>query len=295
MRSFTVQSAQPIRLRAWLARELPDAAETVVNRALRQRDIRVNGARVGEDVLLSDGDQVAVYIDDKLLQPKVETAWMDKTLIVAVKPQGVLSVGERSMADRVQRWLAARGEDPTVLPCHRLDSATGGLLMLARSAAAEEAVRDQMAAGAISKMYHCVVRGVPQPALATLKFWLRKDEARSLVTVHDHPVPGGRTAITEYRTLATADDRALLRIALHTGRTHQIRATLAHAGHPLLGDDKYGDRAFNRARHARSLSLWASGLTFGFAAQDCPPLAALAGRTMRSQPPFLEEWGAGDD
>lgn len=300
MRSLVVRTSQPLRLRAWLQREFPDAAPAVIARALRQRDIRVNGGRVGEDVLLNDGDTVAVYIDDKLLLPRVDTVWMDGNLIIAVKPQGVLSVGGGSMANRMERWLVAQGEDATVLPCHRLDSATGGLLMLARNERTEAAVRAQMEAGAIAKTYHCVVRGVPQPPEATLKAWLLKDEARALVTVHDQPLPGGRTAITEYQTIKTAEgcegceSRALLRVRLHTGRTHQIRAQMAHIGHPLLGDDKYGDRAFNRAQHARCLSLWASGLRFDFSAEDCPQLCALAGYTLRSRPPFLASWGLDD-
>ncbi len=290
MRSLLVQSSEPIRLRAWLAREFPDAAPSAVARALRQRDIRVNGSRVGQDMLLQPGDAVAVYIDDRLLLPLVETVWMDGNLIVAVKPQGVISVGEGGMAERVSRWLAGRGEDATAMACHRLDSATGGLLMLARNPVAEAAVRAQMEAGSIQKTYHCVVRGAPQPPQATATAWLLKDEDRAQVSVHDRPLPGGRTAVTEYRTLAVDGGCTLLAVTLHTGRTHQIRAHLAHLGHPLLGDDKYGDRAFNRAQRARRLMLWASALRFGFSAQDCPMLGALAGQTLGCRPPFLEGW-----
>ena len=289
MRKLIVEGFVSIRLTDWLEGAFPGIANSVVARALRQRDIRINGIRTGENEVLKPGDEVAVYIADSLLEAPVEAAWLSGNMVVAVKPQGVLSTGRGSMEEWVSRWLAAMGEPSAAIACHRLDNGTGGLMMLARSIEAEAAARAMMEAEKITKTYHCIVKGVPSPANVTMTAWMVKDEAHSVVSVFDKPQPNGRTAVTEYALLKTDGDRSLLQVTLHTGRTHQIRAHMAYLGHPVLGDDKYGDRNFNRFYKARRQKLWASGLAFGFSAAECPLLAELAGKALQSAAPFMNE------
>lgn len=289
MRKIAVETTVPIRLSKWLAGAFPSMSKGTVTTALRKKDVRVNGRRIREDVELSCGDEVTLYIsDEKLLGVPLEVIWLSESLIVPVKPAGVLTKadGEADMEARASKWLESRGEPPLALACHRLDSGTGGLLMLARSLEAEATVRDLMERGKIRKTYHCIVRGTPEPSRATLTAYMKKDIEKGYVSVFDKPVPGAKTAITEYVVLQTDGACSLLEIILHTGRTHQIRAHMAHIGHPVLGDDKYGDRAFNREYKARRQKLWACRLEFQFSPGECPLLGDLAGRVLESTAPF---------
>lgn len=289
MRKLTVETVAPVLLTRWLAELFPSISKGTIASAFRNKDIRVNGKRVGEDTSLNTGDEVTLYIpDDKLIGLPLDVACVSRGIVVAVKPAGVLSKaeGEADMEARVTKWLENRGEPGRAMACHRLDSGTGGLLIFARDDLSRDAVREMMEEGAIRKYYRCIVRGVPSPEHALLTAYLRKDAAKAIVSVYDRPVAGGRTAVTEYTLLRSDGRRSMLEVRLHTGRTHQIRAHLAYIGHPVLGDDKYGERTFNREYKARRQKLWAYRLEFAFAPEHCPALKELAGQVFCSEPPF---------
>ena len=93
---------------------------------------------------------------------------------------------------------------------------------------------------------------------------MRKDEAKKLVTFHHRPVPGGKTAVTLYKTLATKGELSLVECELLTGRTHQIRVSMAEIGCPLLGDGKYGIGSKNRAYHEEKQLLYSYKLSFAY-------------------------------
>ena len=143
-------------------------------------------------------------------------------------------------------------------------------------------IRDRL----IEKYYLCVVFGQPSPAAGTLKHFLLKDERAKQVSVFDRPHPGARTALTRYRTLAYHGRFSLLEIELLTGRTHQIRAQMAHVGHPLLGDTKYGTAAQNKGTGWKFQALCAYRLRFS-AGDRAEHLAYLNGKTFTvGQIPF---------
>jgi 23S rRNA pseudouridine955/2504/2580 synthase len=293
MRKLTVETNTPIRLSVWLKAQFPMLPGWAVKEALKNKDIKVNGKRIGSDIELRQGDEVLLYIvDEKLDGPALEVPWISENIVVAVKPQGVTSKSdeEADMEALVSAWLIKRVEaPPEVHACHRLDHQTGGLMIFARSEQAKAAVRALMDAGKIVKTYACIVKGIPDPKSAVLTSYMRKDSSKALVTVFGKPVPGARTAITEYKLIGTDGTRSLLEVRLHTGRTHQIRAQMAHIGCPLLGDDKYGDREFNKQYKARKQKLWACALEFNFSAEECSMLADLAGKTLKSPAPFWDE------
>jgi 23S rRNA pseudouridine955/2504/2580 synthase len=297
MRKITVQCEGPIAIKDWLRANYPMLTKTAVNAAFRDKNVKLNGKRASGEETIRGGDEVTLYIDGaKLDGPPLEVVWHSENIVVAVKQPGVSAKaeGEADMERLVGAWLEDQGETKLAIACHRLDNRTGGLLMLARSATAEAAVRAMMEAGKIAKTYNCIAKGVPEPRHAVLTAYLRKDAKKALVTVFDRPMPGARTAVTEYTVLKAVEDRSLLQVRLHTGRTHQIRAHLAHIGHPVLGDDKYGDREFNRQCKARRQKLWASRLDFEFKPMECPPLSDLAGKSLLSQAPFINELESGD-
>ena len=123
----------------------------------------------------------------------------------------------------------------------------------------------------VRKRYLALVKGTLREKHAVLKAYLKKDAASSRVRIFDRP--NGEPIVTEYRVLEEGEDRSLLEITLHTGKTHQIRAHLAHIGHPVLGDTKYGDAALNRKLHFTRQKLIAKELCF----TGLPELPAIEG------------------
>ena len=151
-----------------------------------------------------------------------------------------------------------------------------------------EKIRDRE----MDKRYLCITVGAPQPPKGRVEVFLVKDEKKKEVSVRTKPVPGGKTAITTYETLARRGELALVEVGLETGRTHQIRATFAHMGCPLLGDGKYGRGDVNRRYGETRQALYSYKLTFDFPT-DAGILNYLRGRTFEvAQVPFREKYFA---
>ncbi len=189
--------------------------------------------------------------------------WRDDNLLACDKPAG-LSVAEEDGGDSLEARLnRALGR---VYPVHRLDVATRGLVLFARSETARDALNQAIRARTIRKFYHCRVWGDPGSAPRELHAYLEKDEAAARVRVFDAPRPGAnaKEIVTRCRALSRGAESSLLEVELVTGRTHQIRAHLAHEGFPLLGDDRYGDRERDRRAGVRALALEAVRLELFF-------------------------------
>lgn len=211
----------------------------------------------------------------------VRVVYEDADVLVADKPRGMAVARADGGDDTLEDRLRALYGD--VRPVHRLDVATAGLVLFARNAAAEAALSEAIRMRAIRKFYRCTVRGVPAPREATARAWLVKDAARAHVALFDAPRPGAKEVLTRYRVLSENGESAECEIELLTGRTHQIRAHMAHLGHPLLGDDHYGDRAWNRSMRAAELALTAVRLELHF--PEGSSLARLEGKTFsRAEP-----------
>lgn len=212
----------------------------------------------------------------------VHVVYSDENLIVVNKQAGISVAKADGGADTLENRL--NGVFGAVYPVHRLDAATTGLVLFARNPAARESLDEAIRRRKIRKFYQCIVKGVPSAKEAALTAWGVKDEARARLTVSDSPVPGAKQLQLRYRVLSTENGLSLLEAELITGRTHQIRAQLGHIGHPLLGDDKYGDRAFNQQKKCTALSLCAVRLELNFGADDI--LSCLDGKVFQISPPF---------
>ena len=175
--------------------------------------------------------------------------YCDASLLVCEKPVNCLSEPGpgKNVPDMSSEWLRTKGENPDVRTVHRLDKAVGGLMVLARTQRAAASLIDQIAARTAEKEYLAVLRGVPRQEAATLEDLLFHDSRTNKTFVVTRPRKGVREAKLSYRVLGRADTEAgplsLVRVKLHTGRTHQIRAQFSHRGLPLLGDIRYGSRA----------------------------------------------------
>jgi len=190
----------------------------------------------------------------------------DNHILVIDKPAGLLSQGDISGESSVVTWAQAYLGRPYVGLVHRLDRNTSGVMVLGKRTKASQRLSDGIKKGEFIKEYLALVLGSPATdSPEELSNFLRKNESTRVVEVVASTTPHAQIARLEYTTLKTlrlqdASEAALLKVKLYTGRFHQIRAQLAHAGFPLLGDQKYGGSKC--ARHAPRVALHAHTLTF---------------------------------
>lgn len=266
MKSFQIkENDSRQRLDRFVKKVAPLLPDGMIQKYIRLKRIKVNGKRAENKHMLSVGDLVELYINDeffgdeateKPLFLRVPTdicvVYEDENILLVDKRQGLVvhednEKEQDTLIHRILHYLYEKGEyDPrqeqSFIPalCNRIDRNTGGIVIAAKNAATLRVMNALIAARKIQKYYLCVVHGRLTPANGTLKHYLKKDEQNTLVKVYDAPVAGGKTALSRYRTLQSDDRYTLVEVELLTGRTHQIRAQMAHIGHPLLGDGKYG-------------------------------------------------------
>jgi 23S rRNA pseudouridine955/2504/2580 synthase len=246
------------RIDNFLLRTLKGVPKSHVYRVLRSGEVRVNSGRVKPEYRLQVGDRVRVppvRVSESALARKSAPArplhlpivLEDSVLLVVNKPSGVAVHGGSGVSYGVIESLRAERPQAKFLElAHRLDRDTSGLLVLAKKRSALTELHRMLRDGEVDKRYLAVVKG-RWPRRRTLlsdplhKYVTGSGERR--VAVH----PGGQAARTEVRVLGAGENFSLLELRLLTGRTHQIRVHLAHAGHPVLGDDKYGDFEINRS------------------------------------------------
>ena len=263
-----------------LGRELPLLPLDAIRLALKNRDIRINGQRVNQNLNVQAGDEIVLFTPAAGMDIAIHHE--DADCLVLTKPAGLNTDDNSRSGASLLAWARQRagtGESPALV--HRLDNQTSGLLVLAKHAKAEEELGRLIRAGGMTKQYTCLVKGCPQPEAAIKAAWLVKDARNARVQVLAQERQQAKKIVTEYQVLERAEASRLL-VSLHTGRTHQIRAHLAFLGHPILGDDLYGDWQFNKQHKAKSLMLCASSLGF----DDSCRLSGLAGRTFRINAPF---------
>ena len=180
--------------------------------------------------------------------------YQDERIVVAVKPNGVLSTDEPGGMPSLLRQTLGTDCIRTV---HRLDAQTGGLMVFARSRKAAALLSEQVRERQFSKGYLAVVHGVPQPPAGQLRDLLGRDSVRRVTFVADTPSAETREALLDYETLDSSGSLSLVQVHLHTGRTHQIRVQFSSRGLPLLGDIRYGSKDPNC-----TAALWSCRLAF---------------------------------
>ena len=258
--------ADGMALGRYIRRAYPMCDAAMLRRALARRDFKQDGARLGERDPVRAGHALSCYIaDEYLLGGALEVIYRGARVAGVIKPAGLScqrdaqGLGEDTLEARIAELF---GEAYLV---NRLDHFTGGVMPVALDAAARDALLDAFERHAVDKRYVCQVVGAPE-ARARLVNYAVKSADEALVRVYDAPRPGALTMALEYELLGRealpGGEVARLQVRLETGRTHQIRAQLSHAGLPVLGDDRYGDRAANRAHGAAHQRLWCERVAF---------------------------------
>jgi len=279
MRSFKVseKSDQKTIDKAILA-EFKYVPKNSLFKALRNKDVKVNGGRVRDNYVVRSGDVVEVFIADAILFGETygqgfTVVFEDDNILVVNKEHGVPSLPEKdhkgiSLIERIRTAFPNISYEL----CHRLDRNTEGLVILAKNAAAKGFIIGKMTAREILKYYKCTVIGRPKKSQAELKAYIYKDEHKGLVYVSDKKNGNSKEAITRYKVMGFENrnidgkiiELSQLEVQILTGRTHQIRAHLAYEGYPLLGDGKYGNNEINRKLKQKSQVLRAYKLVFAF-------------------------------
>ena len=268
-RAITVEvgeESEAQRIDNFLLRELKGVPKSHVYRVLRSGEVRVNSGRVKPDYRLQVGDRVRippVRRAERKSSPKPQEfpiVHEDAAILVVDKPCGVAVHGGSGVSYGVIESLrAARPQAKFLELAHRLDRDTSGLLILAKKRSALVELHRMLREGEVGKVYFAVVKGVTHKTLelseSLHKYVTASGERRVSVQAE------GVSALTRTRRVKASAELSLLEVELLTGRTHQIRVHLAHAGHPIVGDDKYGDFALNRKLKQRLL-LHAGRLAF---------------------------------
>ncbi len=248
----------------YLRRAWPLLPGHVLRDLLKGRNVRVNGVRTGRDGQVTGGDILEIYGDARFFEPSAELIFDDGHLMAAVKPQGLPSlpdrdgVGADTMESRLQRV------HPQARLCHRLDVATGGVILAAVDEDTQRRAFEAFKDHALCKRYRAVLCARPKAVEMTLRAYLIKDAKRACVRVLPSMAPGAREIVTRLHCLEEAAP-GLWAVELEpvTGRTHQLRAHMAYMGWPILGDDRYGDRERNRREgFAGHLCLWCERMRF---------------------------------
>ena len=222
---------------------------TLVKRAKWLEDgILLDGKPVAVNVKAAAGQELSVVVEDAgngVVVPSegpVDVVYEDEDIFVVTKAPGVsVHPGPGHWDDTLGNFILGRyraqGSDAGFHPVHRLDKGTSGLIVIAKHPHAQEKLKQQLHTGAFRRVYLAVCDGIPQPSQGVVDAPIGRADGSIL---RREVRPDGLEARTRYETLETANGRALLRLTLDTGRTHQIRVHMTHLGYPLTGDFLYG-------------------------------------------------------
>ncbi len=316
MREFTIgKNDAGQRLDRFVAKNLPLLPPALLQKYIRLKRIKVNGKGSKRDVRLETGDILQLYINDEffdkpneenlfltVFKPQLNIVYEDDNLLLVDKRPGLSVHADETekvntLINHIQAYLYQKREwnpkwENAFAPalCNRIDRNTGGIVIAAKNAEALRIINEKIRAHELEKSYLCITVGRPKRPEGKIEGFLLKDEAKKEVRFFHKPVPGGKTAVTLYKTLESRNGLSLVECRLLTGRTHQIRVSMAEIGCPLLGDGKYGKGNVNRRYHETRQALYSYKLRFDFPT-DAGTLNYLKGKEFTVENiPFREKY-----
>ena len=274
------------RLDKFLSKKFKNLPFSMMYKLIRKKDITVNRSRTKENYIVCENDLIRIFAPDDVLDEKspkrsvakadINVVYEDENIIIVDKESGLLVHSDNNedgdtLIDRITAYLINKGEfspesENSFSPalCNRIDRNTEGLVIAAKNAQALREMNDIIKERLVKKIYLAAIHGVITPKSGEIKLLLEKEAEGNIVKVKNHQTKNAKTAVTAYKTVAVSANKcfSLVEIELITGRTHQIRVSFAHVGHPLLGDGKYAVNKKDREMGYKSQALCAYSLTF---------------------------------
>lgn len=280
MREFFVENCKNnIKLSRYICDVFPNIPANYLYKALRNKDIKVNGVRVNKDINVSSRDKISVYIDDKILfniDNNLDIIYEDDNMLAVYKKQGILSNNEHenddiyldktgilepTLDDLVKKYCS------TAMICHRLDRNTSGIIVFGKNEVAYNELNIAFKEGYIEKNYIAYVNNCKfEKQHDILEKYILKDFRTGFSKIFDTKVNSSKKIITEYslKYINRELDYAILDIIIHTGKTHQIRSQMANILHPIIGDSMYGKNEINKKFKKYRQLLFAYKYKFNF-------------------------------
>lgn len=231
-----------------------DLSYSALMKLLRNKDVKVNEKRISKDLFLNKGDRVVLYYTPQKIQ-KFSVIYEDENVLILDKKRGYESI-------EVYNDLLI--EKPSAKFVHRLDRNTDGLMIFALNVEAEKELLTGFKNHSFEKKYLATVFGKMPRNKDLLTAYLVKDSDKSEVKIFDKKVPNSVVIKTGYQVIEEGENASKLLVTLYTGKTHQIRAHLAHVGNFIIGDGKYGDAKINKIFNVKSQMLSSYSLSLKF-------------------------------
>ena len=257
------------KLSNFLMENINNLSNSLFYSTLRKKDIKINNKRVNKNVTVFENDEILVYIDDKILEKEsdLDIIYEDENILVINKKANIEVTGNNSLTEVIHKKYSNCGFLP--MPCHRLDRNTKGLILFAKNQESLHILLNKFKKHEIEKHYLALVYGYPRKNNEKLISYLFKDSSKSLVYISDTPKKGYSKIITTYSIVEKySNNTSLLDINIETGKTHQIRAHLAHIGLPIIGDGKYGINSINKKFGKKYQELTSYIIKFNFSGNN---------------------------
>ncbi len=289
------------RLDKFLTKLCRNMPQSFMYKAIRKKNIKVNGKKSEISYRLQAGDKVDLYVNDEFfedeeyndsyrtLNPKLNIVYEDENIMLLDKPSGLIvhdddSEKVNTLLNYMKAYLYQKGEykpdqENSFVPslCNRIDRNTQGIVIAAKNAEALKIINEKIKQREIKKYYLCLVQGKLKNKSGTLTGYLVKNTEQNRVYIHNEKIKDAKSIVTKYKVLAEGKLTSLVEVELLTGRTHQIRAHFASIGHPLAGDGKYGTNEFNKKVGLKTQALCSYKIKFEFSDQNA--LSYLDGKT----------------
>lgn len=272
MRTIIVKNCrkESCLLTNYIRLQFPSLSQNLLFKALRNKDIKINCKRVSNNTKVFENDVIDIYIDDIYLYnlpKKINYIYTDNNIIIAFKPQGILSNNEAKHIEEPTFEDLVKKDYEKARICHRLDRNTSGLIIFSLNETAHENILRGFENNNIIKEYIAYVSNYKfKVDHEVLENYIITDKKNGFSKVYSKKIPNSSKIITEYNVIKKNINQnyAILNVKIKTGKTHQIRAQFKIINHPIIGDPKYGDNNINKKFNINKQLLFAYKYTFSF-------------------------------